>query len=88
MVIFPHALHLILERPKIVTTQEIIDRIHELILADRRISAKAIAEQLGISRERVESISREDFDMLKLSAKWVPKWPNADQKRQRRQPSE
>ena len=43
-------------RPKTVTTPEIADQIHELILEDRRISAKSIAEQLGISRERVESI--------------------------------
>jgi len=35
-------------RPKTVTTPEIIDQIHELILEDRRISAKSIAEQLGI----------------------------------------
>jgi len=41
------------ERPKTVPTPEIIDQIHELILEDRRISAKSIAEQLGISRERV-----------------------------------
>jgi len=32
---------------KTVTTPEIIDQIHELILEDRRISAKSIAEQLG-----------------------------------------
>jgi len=43
-------------RPKTVTTPEIIEQIHELILGGRRISAKLIAEQLGISRERVESI--------------------------------
>jgi len=75
-------------RPKTVTTPEIIDQIHELILEDRRISAKSIAEQLGISRERVGSIIHEDLDMRKLSAKWVPKCLNADQKRQRCQPSE
>ena len=61
-----------------MTTQEIIDQIHELILEDRRISAKSIAEQLGISRERVGSIIREDMDMRKLSAKWVPKCLKAD----------
>jgi hypothetical protein len=33
-------------------------------LEDRRISAKSIAEQLGISRERVGSITHEDLDML------------------------
>jgi len=38
-------------RPKTVNTPEIIDQIHELILEDRRISAKSIADQLGISRE-------------------------------------
>jgi len=72
-------------RHKTVTTPEIIDQIHELIFEDRRISAKSIAEQLGISRERFSFIIREDLDMRKLSAKWVPKCLNADQKRQRYQ---
>jgi len=67
-----------------VTTPEIIDQIHELILEDRRISAKSIAEQLSISRERVASIILENLDMRKLSVKWVPKClKNEDQKHQR-----
>jgi len=74
-------------RPKRVTTPEIIGHIQELILEDRRISAKSIAEQLGISRERVGSIIHEDLDVRKLSAKWAPKCLNADQKRQLCQPS-
>jgi len=48
-------------------------------LEDHRISAKSIAEQLGISRERVGSFIREDLDMRKLFANWVPKSLNADQ---------
>jgi len=75
-------------RPKTVTTPVIIEQIHELILEDRHIYAKSIAGHLGISRERVGSIIHEDLDMLKLSAKWVPKCLNADQKRQRCQSSE
>jgi len=51
--------------PKRVTTPEIIDQIHKLILEDRRISSKSIAEQLGISRERVGCIIHEDLDMWK-----------------------
>jgi len=47
-------------RPKTVTTQEIIDEIHDLILEDRRISAQSMAEQLGISREWVGFIIHED----------------------------
>jgi len=56
-------------RPKTATTPEIIDQILVLILEDRRISTKSIAEQLGISRERVGSIVPEDLDMRKPSAK-------------------
>jgi hypothetical protein len=36
-------------RPKTMTTPEIIDQIHELISENRRISAKSIDKQLGIS---------------------------------------
>ena len=75
-------------RPKTVTIPEIIGQIHKLILEDHRISAKSIAEQLGIARERVGSIIHENLDMRKLSAKWVPKCLNADQKCQRCQSSE
>ena len=66
--------------PKTVTTLEIIDQIHELILEDRRISAKSTAEQLSISHEWVASIIHEDLDMRKLPAKWVPKCLNTDKK--------
>ena len=66
-------------RPKTVTTPQIVDQIHELILEDSWISAKSIAEQLEISREQVRSIIQEDLDMRKLSAKWVPKCLDADQ---------
>jgi len=75
-------------RPKTVITPEFIDQIHELILEDRRISAKSIAEQLGILRERVGSIIHEDLDMRNFSVKWVSKCLKADQKRQRCQSSE
>jgi len=68
-------------RPKTVTTLEIIDQFHELILEDRRISVKSIPEQLGISREWVGSIMHEDLDMRKLSTKWAPKCLNADASR-------
>jgi len=71
-----------------VTTPENIDQIHELIFEDRRISAKSITEQLGISSERVGSIIHEDLDMRKLSVKWIPKCLNAEQKLQRCHSSE
>ena len=71
-----------------MTTPEIIDQIHKLILEDRRISAKSIAKQLGFSREWVESIIHEDLNIQKLSAKCVSKCLKADQTRQQCQISE
>ena len=74
--------------PSLNPTPEIIDQIHELILEDRRISAKSIAEQLGISHKWVGSISHEGLDVWQLATKWVPICLNADQKRQQCQSSE
>jgi len=54
-------------RSKTVTTPEITDQIHELILEDRRISAKSMSEQLDISSERAGSIIHEHLDTRKLS---------------------
>jgi histone-lysine N-methyltransferase SETMAR len=67
-------------RPKTVTTPKIIDQSHELILGNRRISVKSIAEQMGISRERDVSIIYDDMYMRKLSAKWVPEIPERGSK--------
>ena len=70
-------MRLVLDNTK-QTTPEIIEQIHKLILEDRQISAKSIAEQLGISHEQVESILHEDLDVRKLSAKLVPKCLNVN----------
>ena len=69
LVIFPPVMRLVLDDPKQWPPRWLLIKIHELILEDRRISAKSIAEQLGISRERFGSIILEDLDMRKLSAK-------------------
>uniref|UniRef100_A0A8D0DII8 Mos1 transposase HTH domain-containing protein n=1 Tax=Salvator merianae TaxID=96440 RepID=A0A8D0DII8_SALMN len=60
-------------RPSTVSTPEIVDHVHDLILADQQISAKRIAETLQISRERVGFIIHEQQGMQKLPAKSMPK---------------
>jgi hypothetical protein len=64
-------------RPTQVTIPE---AIHSMILDDRRISAKKIAETLAflLSRERVGHIIHEILDMRNLPTKWVPKCLSAD----------
>ena len=68
-------------RNKTVTTPETVYQTYDLILEDRWKSAKSIAEQLGIARERLGSIIHEYLDMRMLSAKWVPKCLKAEEKR-------
>ena len=49
VVVFALVMRLVLDDPKPKgDLPEIIDQIHELILEEFRISAKSIAEQLGI----------------------------------------
>ena len=44
VVIFPPVMRLALDDPKQWPPRKVIDQMHELILEDRRISAKSIAE--------------------------------------------
>jgi hypothetical protein len=50
-----------------------------MLLDDRRMKVREIAETIGISKERVEYIVREELDMKKLCARWVPRLLTADQ---------
>ncbi|KAL6252271.1 hypothetical protein P5V15_003009 [Pogonomyrmex californicus] len=52
-----------------------------MVLDDRRIKVREIAEAMGISKERVCHIFTEELDMRKLSARWVPRLLTLDQKR-------
>jgi hypothetical protein len=56
-------------RPTQVTIPEKVDNINSMILDDRRIPAKEIAETLAISRERVGYIIHKILLMRKLSSK-------------------
>jgi len=44
------------------------------------MKVREIAETIGISKERVGCILREELDMKKLCARWVPRLITADQK--------
>lgn len=74
-------------RPKTATTPEMVDKVHDLVLNDRRLKASEIAEAVGISKERVLYILHEELDMRKLSARWVPRLLTMEQKRVRSQMS-
>jgi len=57
-------------RPKNATTPEIIEQVHNMVLDDRWMKVREIAETVGISKERVGYILHEELDMKKLCARW------------------
>jgi transposase len=74
--------------PKSALTSEIIEQVHDMVLDDRRMKVREIAETIGILKERVGYILREELDMKKVCARWVPFLLTADQKRTRMKISE
>ncbi|GBP84565.1 Histone-lysine N-methyltransferase SETMAR [Eumeta japonica] len=67
-------------RPKEVITPEIVDKIHKMIMDDRRMKVRELAHAVGISTEQVHHILHEYLDMRKLSARWVPRLLTLDHK--------
>ena len=74
--------------PNSATTPEIIEQVHDMVLDDRRMKVREIAETIGISKERVGYILHEELDMKKLCARWVPRLLTASQKHTRMKISE
>ncbi len=70
-------------RPATVTTREIIGKIHDVLLTDRRLAGPYIATELAISRERVHAIVHNHREMTKASLRWLPELLGPDQKRLR-----
>ena len=53
---------------KTATTEDNVTKIHDLVLADRRLNMREIAERVGISKDRVGHILHEILGRGKLSA--------------------
>ena len=51
------------------TIQENIDRIHQMVMNDRRLTISRLAKVISISRERVENILHNELGMSKVSAR-------------------
>ena len=48
------------------TTQKNIDRIHQMVMDDRRLTVNHRVNVMSISRERVETISHQELGMSKV----------------------
>jgi DNA-binding Xre family transcriptional regulator len=57
--------------------------VHNIVLDDRRIKVREIAKTIGVSKQRVGYILREELDIKKPCARWVPRLLTADKQRTR-----
>ncbi|GFX02737.1 histone-lysine N-methyltransferase SETMAR [Trichonephila clavipes] len=70
-------------RSNAATTDEIIAKVHQMVLDDRRIKVIKIVEVINMSKERVCHILNQHLGMRKLSACWVSRLLTLGQKRVR-----
>ncbi|UYV67791.1 hypothetical protein LAZ67_5002075 [Cordylochernes scorpioides] len=71
-------------RPSTSTTDEIINEVEKMILANRRITVREVAEDpKNISIGSCHSIFINDLGMRRVAAKFVPNLLNCDQKQHR-----
>jgi len=64
-------------RPSTSTTDEKINEVEKMVLANRRITVREVAEDLDISIGSCHSIFINDLGMRRVAAKFVPKLLNA-----------
>jgi ribosomal protein S25 len=61
------------EWPAMSRTEEVIAKVRQIVLENRRLTVRSIAEQENIDRETAREILTEDLGMRKVCAKMVPK---------------
>ena len=67
-----------------MATSEVVILVHDMVMVDRQVTKRYIASAFGISKETVHSFLMKDLDIRKLSACWVPRLLNVDQKHTRK----
>ncbi|KYQ52874.1 hypothetical protein ALC60_07952 [Trachymyrmex zeteki] len=70
-------------RPVDVITEEIIEKVHDMILADRRTKVREVTKAIGVSYGMAFNILHDNLGMKKLSARWVSRLLTVDNKRMR-----
>ena len=70
-------------RPNKMITTEMVKKIHNMVLDDRRLKVRELAVMVGISKSAVHRILTENLDMEKLCVRWVPRLLTMEQKQRR-----
>lgn len=70
-------------RPSTSRNETVIEQVRTLVMEDRRITVRELANEIGVSIGSVHSIFTEDLGMRRVSAKFVPKLLTMEQKKRR-----
>jgi len=60
-------------RPRTSRSEDMIARVEQMVMEDRRLTVKQIAANAVISVGSVDTILNDELKMRKVSARWVPR---------------
>ncbi|PNF29695.1 hypothetical protein B7P43_G13063, partial [Cryptotermes secundus] len=66
-------------RPSTSRNADVIEKVRTLIMEDRRLAIREVADGVGISRGSANTILTEDLGMRRVAAKFVPKMLSPEQ---------
>ncbi|GFT66752.1 protein GVQW3 [Nephila pilipes] len=67
-------------RPQTARSAANVERVRNLVMTDRRLTVREIAVEVGVSKDSAHAILREDLNMNRVAAKFVPKLLSPEQK--------
>ncbi|KAJ4426506.1 hypothetical protein ANN_27320, partial [Periplaneta americana] len=67
-------------RPQTARSAAVVERVRNLVMADHRLTVREIAEEVGVSKDSAHAILRDDLNMNRVAAKFVPKLLSPEQK--------
>ena len=60
-------------RPPTITTQENIEAVERIVMRNRKVSVRRLAEELSIPKTIIHEIMNNHMSMKKVCTRWVPK---------------
>ena len=60
-------------RPRTSRSEQMIARVEQMVIEDRRLTVKQIAAIAGIYVGSVDTVLHDDLKMRKVSARWIPR---------------
>jgi len=70
-------------RPSTLTNDDHVERVRAAIRGNHHLTIREIADEVGINTEFCHQIFAEKFQMLRVSAKFVPRLLTDDQKKKK-----